>query len=282
MSAVKKVRPRKNTASYGWKKSGVLIGTVAFVLLLWSTPFVRSIVGNSMRDVLFIVSPTAERAYAYGTSAFDATSPEQYNLERAAYYFDRAFTIDPTLPYVQHQRARIAFLASDFDEALRLVDAEIALPNGPKSPTSHYLRGLILGYMDRFDEAGHSYETYLRTDPKNWAALNDYAWVMLKAGKPGEALIAVDWGLLSWPQNPWLLNTKSIAHYELGDTEKAFMAVTAANELLGTLTAPEWSKAYPGNDPLIAARGVEEFQKSVNANMHIIFLSRTASTEAVR
>lgn len=265
------------------KKTQIRIYTVGGLLLVSALYFSLTV---HFRDIsqksTLLISPSAERAYAYGNEKFDAQLPRDYDPEHAQRLYELALQLDPAKPYVRHQLARLEFLKGNFDSALMLIDEEIAMPGGPASPSSYYVRGLINGFAGNYSEAIHDYETYLRTDPKNWAAINDYAWVMLKAGKQSEALIAVDWGLLYWPQNPWLLNTKAIAHYELGDTEKAFYAIISANEILQSLTAPEWSKANPGNDPLIAQRGVDEFQKSVNTNMHTIFLSRTSLTEVVR
>ena len=34
--------------------------------------------------------------------------------------------------------------------------------------------------MGDYASAAKDYETYLRTDSKNWAAINDYAWVLIK------------------------------------------------------------------------------------------------------
>ncbi len=231
---------------------------------------------NIHEDIMLRVAPSAERALRYGEAHLDASHSESYDIDRAEMLFLRAQRLNLKLPLVQHQLSRVSFLRGDFDQALKYIENELS-SNPTPSNTSHYMRGLILGYMDRFDEAAISFETYLRTDSKNWAAINDYAWVLLKAGRTQEALIAVDWGLLFWPDNVWLLNSKATALFEMGRTEKAYMTIAHAHEILHTLDEAEWSRAYPGNDPLIAREGVKVFNESVEENMHTISVAMKSS-----
>lgn len=259
------------------KKVSVAKQVPSRVLIIPALIAVTAIIAFSSRDVInekyewytFAKNPTAEHAYEYGNRHFDVKLPRVYDLELAEKYYLRALAIDPKLPQVHHQIARIAFLKGDYTTALNHINAELIIHEG-KTPSSYYVRGLIRGFIGEYAEAATDYEAYLRTDSENWAAINDYAWVLLKDNRPLEALIALDWGLIYWPQNAWLLNNKATALVELGQYEKARIAADAAAESLKTLTEKEWSMAYPGNDPLIAPEGLATFKRAVAENMHSI------------
>lgn len=247
---------------------------------MWQFAPARNAVALAYEAAALTVDPSAERAYAYATRHFDARQPRDYDIDRAARLYETANEMDPTLRYLQHQRARIAFLKGDYNSALTLIDAELAIY--PDSAPSHYVRGLVKGFAGDYNGAAGDYEAYLKSDPKNWAAINDYAWVLLKAERPLDALVAVDWGLIFWPENPWLLNSKATAHYELGQLEKAHDAVQRAQEHVASVTTEAWLRAYPGNDPLIAEEGIAAFKEAVAENMHTIARAIETGEENMR
>ena len=223
------------------------------------------------------LDPSAARAASYGDRHFDAQNLAAYDIERAEYFFGRALALDSRYPNLQHQLARIAFLRSDFGIALARINIELA--NNPQpSPSSYYVRGLIEGYMGLYDGAAKDYERYLQSDPNNWAALNDYAWVLLKVGRSADAAVATERGLGYFPDNAWLLNTSAIALYEIGDLPLARIRAEAATAASGAVTEEEWLLAYPGNDPKIAKDGIASLQKSSRDNMHTILLALASST----
>ena len=113
--------------------------------------------------------------------------------------------------------------------------------------------------------------------PTNWAALNDYAWVLLKAGEHERARDAALRGLEYFPENAWLLNSLAIALYELGEYEDAHDASQKAATAVARVSESEWSHAYPGNDPAIAAEGLTTFKGAVEKNMHMIEERRISS-----
>lgn len=221
--------------------------------------------------IVMRVNPSAERAYVYGIRHFDARNSEFYDVRKARYFLDLAATASSTLPYVNHQLARISFLYGDFDLALAYIDNEL-LHHPQLSASSHYVRGLILGYMGRYNEAASDYEKYLEHHPDNWAALNDYAWVLLKAGRAKEALEVTALGLNLFPENPWLLNSDAIARYEMGDIVGANNSIERAADTITYLSQQDWLASYPGNDPRIAEEGINTFKKSIENNMHMISL----------
>ena len=237
-------------------------------------------------DVLYeetqlFVTPSAASAYAFGSEHFDATDPERYDINRAGRLFQKARKLDPHYPNLNHQLARIAFLRGHFDTALAYIDVELS-ENPSPSPSSYYVRGLIKGYMGKYESAAKDYSIYLQHDPTNWAAANDLAWVLLKADRPQDALTAIDKILPGWPDNPWLLNSKATALFELGNLPEALSAAEAATRSVASVTPQEWSHAYPGNDPLIATQGLEAFQKAVFENMHTISIALERKQSGVR
>ncbi len=261
-------------ASY---KVPLAIICIAGLLLAFNYNSVRAALSNMYEDVAYAVSPTAARAYAYGVAHFDAANPAQYDINRASYFFNLAVAKDPTLPYIYHELARIAFLRGNFNQALALIDIQIER-QGDKTPNSYYVRGLIEGYMGLYDASAKDYEHFIRFDPHDWAAKNDEAWVLLKAKRYADALAVTDSGLADDPANPWLLNSNATALYELGRYREALAVAEKASAAVALLTPAQWSHAYPGNDPAIAAQGLATFQKAVRDNMHTISLAVASST----
>jgi tetratricopeptide (TPR) repeat protein len=249
-------------------KRHTLIALVFAALVLWTVFFHAGL--QAMReDVVFAIDPSAERAFLYGSRHFDAKDPREYNIDRAEYFFRKVATIDPETPFLFHELARIAFLRGDLRRALAQINIQIHL-HGESAPNSYYVRGLIRGYAEDFDGAAGDYAMYLKSDPKNWAAINDYAWVLIKSGRYEEALAKLNEGIADWPQNPWLLNSRATALFELGRIYEAHNDIVLAEKYVADLTEAEWSHAYPGNDPLIAEAGLSAFRAAVFSNTNTI------------
>lgn len=208
-------------------------------------------------------------AYGYGDMHFTSMEKEWYDVDAAEYFYRLAHSRDPKLPFVNHQLARIEFLRSNYLDGLILINRELEV-NPEPSPSSYYIRGLIEGFAGMYDLAAKDYEHYLTLDPTNWAAINDYAWVLLKAGRSQEALDATTRGLGYFPHNPWLLNSNAIALYEEGRLDEARVQVRLALETALALTEEEWLIAYPGNDPRIAQDGLHALGDSVRKNARMI------------
>src|SRR3989344_2355627 len=191
------------------KKKVLLLATP---LILLGVAFCLPAMRQYGEDVSFTFNGPAAKACAYGDRHFSAPEVREYDINRAEYWYLRALKMDPNLLGANHQLARIAFLRGNFSKAISLINAEIALPKGPVTPSSYYIRGLIEGYMGRYDDSSKDYEHYLESDPHNWAALNDLAWGLLKAQRFSEAADATKKGLAYFPENPWLLNSRARAH----------------------------------------------------------------------
>lgn len=234
-------------------------------------------VQNVFEDIAYRLDPSAERAFEYGEKHFSSRDRENYDVARAERFFNLAAAKDPTIPYLYHELARIAFLKGDFATALVLIDRQIEAQED-KTPNSYYVRGLVEGYMGRYDAAIADYRHFLYFAPRNWAAINDYAWVLLKANWPREAVVASAGGLAMYPDNAWLLNTNAIALYELGFLEPARAQARKALLASSKVSERDWLIAYPGNDPRVAGEGIAALQKSALQNMHTISLALASST----
>jgi tetratricopeptide (TPR) repeat protein len=221
---------------------------------------------------LLLSRPSAQELFALGEKHFSSSQPALYDIKRAEYYFERVAKIDPTYPYLYHELARISFLKGQFERALARINLQISL-QGEDSPSSYYVRALIEGYMGDYPSAAADYEHFLEAHPNNWAAVNDYAWVLLKLHRFEDAVSVTAHGLSYFPDNPWLLNTHAIARYEAGDPSGALRYIEAAVQAVALVNMGEWLHAYPGNDPAIAAQGLAAFQLSVVENMHMIRLA---------
>ena len=251
-------------------KVGIVV-LIAFALLWASyTDTVARFVWQTFSwDALVLRSTNGELHYEVGSEYMNTSHSSLYDLNRAELFLRRAAVLDPQLPFVYHELARVLFLKGEFNEALTYGNLQVLL-HGDEHPNAYYVRGLIQGFWGNYSEAVTDYEHFLRAYPTNWAGLNDYAWVLLKDKRWGDALDTINYGLIFWPQNPWLLNSKATALFELDRLDEAQQTALQAEEAVSRLTESDWDKAYPGNDPLIAADGVVAFKKAVRENIHMI------------
>jgi tetratricopeptide (TPR) repeat protein len=255
----------------------VVLACIALALaIIVGARYLREPMIDWYEDISLALFPSGEKAFAYAERHFSSSRyPEDYDVNRARLLFLQAVHLDPSLLYVHHELARIYFLHSDFVDAMSQIDVQIEL-YGDTTPNSYYVRGLIEAYMGDYADSANDYAHFLPFDPNDWAPRNDYAWVLLKAGRAKDALPVLAAGLLEYPQNPWLLNSDATALYELGDTQDALSQARKALVALETLTPGQWSGAYPGNDPAIAPEGVAAFKQAVAENIQTI-LAATSS-----
>lgn len=227
------------------------------------------IVRNAQEDALFFFDRNEARAFMYGERHFNARTPSEYDMNRAQYFFTQTLTLNPTYPLAYHELARISFLKGNLPLALSFINTEFLVNKHP-SPASYYVRALIKAYMKDYRGAAKDYESYFAATPATWGSINDYAWVLMKLGYPKAALAALDWGLIQWPGNAWLLSNKATALYELKDLKSAQVTALAAQKSVLSVSVGDWFDAYPGNDPLIANQGLDVFKKSVANNVDLI------------
>lgn len=242
---------------------------LAALLLITRGPIEREW-QDIQENLAYNAHPSAALAFALGEYHFDSSAhPAAYDINRAQYFFQLALAQDPHLPYIYHELARIAFLQGNFPVALAYIDIQIE-NQGEKTPNSYYVRALIEGFKGDYADAESDYAEYLRYDPIDWAAVNDYSWVLLKDDKPAQADAAIEKVLPYFQTNAWLLNSDAIALSEMGDATSAKERIAAASQAIATMTPQQWTSAYPGNDPGIAGEGLEAFKTAVAANMHSI------------
>jgi tetratricopeptide (TPR) repeat protein len=146
------------------------------------------------------------------------------------------------------------------------------------TPSSYYVRGLIEGYRGDYDAAVRDYAYYLKVDPNNWATANDYAWVLLKAKRSHDAAQVTEDALKIHPDNAWLLSTRAISLYEIGNLQEALKVAKEAQIAASKITEAQWLVAYPGNDPQVARQGIATHQKSIEDNIHKIEAAIAKST----
>ena len=254
--------------------TGAGLVLVALAIFLIKNPLIPTEIGE---DLALLADPRADRAYEYGVKHFDAIDARQYDIDRSEDLFNYTLRLDPSHPYAYHELARIAFLRGDQEHALMLINKEFEV-NPKPMPASYYIRALIKGYMGDYLGAADDYETYFKVTSANWAAINDYSWVLLKAGDPADAHHALSWGLAAWPDNPWLLANESIALYELGRVKEADAMVRKAQAAVGRISELGWRIAYPGNDPAIASTGLANFRAAVAGNLETIERATATST----
>src|SRR5262249_36919444 len=105
-----KIRIRKNTAWLQYS-AALLLLIAAAALFVYRQHALLERVGE---NVAFFFDRAPERAFSYGEKHFDARNPQEYDIERAKYFFFEALRHDPKYPMAHYQLARIAFLKSDF------------------------------------------------------------------------------------------------------------------------------------------------------------------------
>jgi tetratricopeptide (TPR) repeat protein len=254
----------------------IVIVTLAAVILCGLALSTRA-GRNAYENITFFLAPSSERAFAYGTNHLDYASADSYDIDRAQYWYGKVAVSDPNYHYLNHQLARIQFLHGNFNTALFYINKQIAL-EGTSTPNSYYIRGLIEGYMGRYDDAVKDYAYFVSKDPHDWAALNDYTWVLLKAQRYREADKVTAQALTQFPNNPWLLNSRATALYELHDYAEAYKTAKQASDAVQKVTTAEWSHSYPGNDPKVASEGLASFKKAIADNIHTIQTALASST----
>lgn len=251
----------------------LVIGIVVFACYEYRIPL-----QERYEDFAYLINPTADRAFAYGERHFSAPDVQEYDINRAKTFFLLAVRSNPELPYIHHELARIYFLKGNYQSALAEINIQISA-QGDNVSSSYYVRGLIEGFMGNYPASIKDYAHYIKIDPYDWAAINDYAWVLLKYNRPVDALTITNIAVTYFPNNPWILNTNATARYETGDIAGARIKIEAAQNALQTLTQATWLRAYPGNDPAIAQAGINSFKKSVQNNMHTIETMSTSTSQ---
>ena len=216
--------------------------------------------------------PSAKLAYDDGMRHLDSLDRSHYNISAADYFFETAARLDPGYPYVHHQIARIDFIQGHYPEALAEVNKEIANDPGKTRAAAYYLRGIVEGYLNDYQDASRDYKQYVELNPVGWEGRTDYAWTLIKTGNLKDAMADVNEGLAQHPGNPWLLSVRATVLYEQGKLPEALAAARKAKIAVDGVTDDAWLKAYPGNDPMVAPTGVATLRAAAESNLEKIEL----------
>ncbi|MDO8561019.1 MAG: tetratricopeptide repeat protein [bacterium] len=224
---------------------------------------------HSANLAFFLDHGDADLALKIGNYYFNVYKDGVYDLNKAKKYFNKALEIDPKTPDAWHQLARIDFLKGDFTLALEKINKQIEI-HGDSFMASFYIRGLIEGYAGDFDQAEKDFKKFIEWDRQNWAALNDLAWIYFKKGDYKNAENMAEIGLKIAPQNPWLLTVFGVSMLNQNQKEEAKKAFIQAKINANLLTEADWHKAYPGNDPKSAGKGLESMKKIIESDLSLI------------
>lgn len=194
-----------------------------------------------------------------------------YDLDSAKKAYRNAVAINPKILWGHYQLARIYFLKGEYKNALDEINKE--LEANPENLRSLYVRGLIYGYRNLpgdLEKAAEDFERFTLWAPKEWAGYNDLAWILSRTRKYEEAKAVIERAFGEVPDmenNPWLWNSFGVAELNLGEYAVAKASFEKAEELAKNLTASEWRRAYPGNNPASAEEGLSTFIAAVEENL---------------
>lgn len=199
-----------------------------------------------------------------------------YDLSSARRHFEAALADNPRgNSLAWYQLGRIDFLEGKFDAALYKFDKQVEY-FGTSTPSVYYMIALTHGYRARmwnregdWSAAAENFRRYLELDPDSPWARTDLAWVYFAQGKYEAMLAPVKEGLETHPDNPWLLNMYGLALLNLGENEEAKRQFERAREAAAKLTAEDWGRSYPGNDPEAWELGLQEFRAAIEKNLEL-------------
>lgn len=223
---------------------------------------------NSEWSLVFI-NKDANLAMRIGDYNFNgAIGNRIYNPDIAITAYKKAVAIDPQILWGHYRLANIYFIKADFLDALSEVNKELGY--NPENLRSLYLRGLIYGYSGNLDLAEKDFRRFVLWSPLEWAGYNDLSWILMKEKKYADVEITIASAMKSVSgaeNNPWLWNSLGVAELNLKEYSKAHNSFTKAGELAQKLTSSDWTRAYPGNDPVIAGDGIQSFKAAIAENL---------------
>jgi tetratricopeptide (TPR) repeat protein len=223
-----------------------------------------------------------EPAELVGKSAFlkgqyyfnhDEDPAPPYDTELAKRFYLQAIEAEPQNELARYQLGRIYFIEGNFDEAIMTFNIQKELfPY--EVPNVDYMLGLTYGfrarsgeYPDDWEQAEDAFIRFIEQAPTSPYPRVDLAWVYFSQGKFEEMLEPLRVGLTHTPENAWLLNMYGLALLNTGNTDEALATFYKAREVAAKLTVEDWSRTYPGNDPELWGKGLEEFRRLIEKNI---------------
>lgn len=201
-------------------------------------------------------------------NVFFGDFPALYNLRIAQAFFTGAsYPLIGSAPVFAHyQLSRTYFIEGDLYQAL--VEAQNELKLHPENSRTFYILGLTYGYMNQEEKAINAFSKFIDAYPDSWAARNDKAWLQFRIGDIEGALETIE--PVSHLDNPWVLNTYGTLLLNSGQLQESKEVLLHALNIVQKLTADDWGRAYPGNDPRIYEVGLGEMRASIEDNLRIL------------
>lgn len=193
----------------------------------------------------------------------------EYNLNKAEKFYKKALKFDDKNWYAYYQLARIDFVKNRFYSGIINIDRALAID--PENKRSYYVRGLLNGYRGNYDEAEKDFQNFIAWHSNEWAGYADLSWIYINDGKYEEAILTASNALSIFPENVWLYANKGLAQYKLGRYDEAKADLETAKKLAEKINSNDWKRAYPGNNPADAEKGVEEIKTAINYNLKLTY-----------
>lgn len=191
----------------------------------------------------------------------------KYDIHASQTYFLKAIKLRPDFPEARYQLGRVYFIQGKFSLALHNIREVIRLK--PDFEKSYYMYGLINGYSGNYDQAVWGFTKFIQHDDFNWAGYNDLAWIYFKKGDFEKTREIAHQGLRRAQNNAWLHNIHGLALMNLGLTDEAKNEFQLALEGTDIMTPNSWGGAYPGNDPAVYEKGLEEMRSAIRKNLEL-------------
>lgn len=214
-------------------------------------------------------------AFEKGQYYFNSDDKEggEYDIIKAQQYYEEAIALNPRENNaVWYQSGRIDFINGEFNKALEKFATQVAY-FGEEVPNVYYMIGLTYGYKARqtnnpedWKQAEDNFIKAVELFNKAPWPYVDLAWIYFSQGKFQEMKPVLETGLSVDSNNPWLLNMYGLALFNTGDTTMAREYFIFAQEMAEKLTVTDWGKSYPGNNPEIWGKGLEEFKSMIAKN----------------
>jgi tetratricopeptide (TPR) repeat protein len=220
---------------------------------------------HTERIALLLHRDDPDMLFEMGNSHFGGSG--SYDIALAQRYYTETLRLRYTFPEAHYQLGRTYFINGKFSSAL--FEIRETLRYNPEFKKAYYMYGLISGYANDLDGALWGFSEFIKRDDFNWAGYNDLAWVYFKKGDYQKVKEVSEQGLSKAPNNPWLNNIYGTALLNLGNHEDALIAFRLALEQSEQLTALDWGRSYPGNDPRIYASGIEEMRNTIRNNIQL-------------
>jgi len=258
---------------------GVLIALMGVVIFYYYRAELGSVLWKTFRlaQPAILLNEDAQLALDIGNYYLNAGNTGVYDLEKAQKYFNKSLEIDPSISGPWLKLGTIDFLGGYFWSAIAKFNKQLEFHgdmNARFFMRTHYMRGLTFGYIGFLGDAKADFLNLLvwnkgLENETSWAYYNDLAWIYFQMGDYQRTEEVAEEALLSYPDNPWLLNMRGVALLNLERKDVARTILSRAIEEGRKLTEEDWKRAYPGNDPRLAGQGLSAMIEALEFNLSL-------------